>query len=32
MGYHAVLELDRKLTEKIASKEIRDKPNGDKRK
>jgi HPr kinase/phosphorylase len=29
MGYHAVMELDRKLTEKIASKEIRDKANGD---
>lgn len=29
MGYHAVMELDRKLTEKIASKGIRDKPKGD---
>ena len=29
MGYHAVMELDRKLTEKITSKGSRDKPNGD---
>jgi HPr kinase/phosphorylase len=29
MGYHAVMELDRKLTEKIASNGSRDKPNGD---
>ncbi len=29
MGYHAVMELDRKLTEKIASKGIRGKQNED---
>ncbi|UCD70648.1 MAG: HPr(Ser) kinase/phosphatase [Syntrophobacterales bacterium] len=29
MGYHAATELDRKLTEKIASKGRRDKPHGD---
>ncbi len=29
MGYHAVMELDRRLTEKIASKRIKDKPTGD---
>jgi HPr kinase/phosphorylase len=28
-GYHAVKELDRKLTEKIASKGRRDKPSGE---
>jgi hypothetical protein len=29
MGYHAVMELDRRLTEKIASEGSRNKPNGD---
>ena len=29
MGYHAVRELDRRLTERIASKGSRDRPNGD---
>jgi HPr kinase/phosphorylase len=29
MGYHAVMELDKKLTEKIASKGSRDKPKRD---
>ena len=29
MGYHAVVELDRRLTEKIASEGSRNKPNGD---
>ena len=29
MGYHAVMELDRRLTEKITSEGSRNKPNGD---